>query len=170
MGVRALSILWWPMAAISRLEHAPVRESMTAWMRAMLAVAAFAASLAFGAPASPTHEGGIRAEPEVQPPVAEAPRAKKTRQRPAHATRIALDPPPADMALDRGQKPKPGTPLQIGFSRNVPGLDHDAAVASLDWEALPDGGQIAALSIQSPAAVALRVGLRVGAIPPGATL
>ncbi|MBZ0168661.1 MAG: Ig domain-containing protein [Kofleriaceae bacterium] len=79
---------------------------------------------------------------------------------------------PAQVVLDRveaahlkmeatDQPSKPGVPLQIGVSRDVPMLRNTAHTSALmSWTSIP-GGQIAAISITSPDALGLRLGLLV---------
>jgi hypothetical protein len=62
-----------------------------------------------------------------------------------------------------------GVPLQIGFGRAVPGYDRDVA-AQLDWDQTAEGTQVAALSITSPNAAALRIGVLVDSLPAEAML
>lgn len=83
---------------------------------------------------------------------------------------------PAQVVLDRveaarlkmeatGQPSKPGVPLQIGVSRDVPMLRHTAQTSALmSWTPIP-GGQIAAISITSPDALGMRLGLLVEKLP-----
>ncbi len=83
---------------------------------------------------------------------------------------------PAQVILDRveaarlkmeatGQPSKPGVPLQIGVSRDVPMLRNTGQTSALmSWTPVP-GGQIAAISITSPDALGLRLGLLVEKLP-----
>jgi uncharacterized protein YwbE len=83
---------------------------------------------------------------------------------------------PAQVVLDRveaarlkmeatGQLSTPGVPLKIGFSRDVPMLRKTAQTSALlSWTSIP-GGQIAAISLTSPDALGLRLGLLVEKLP-----
>jgi hypothetical protein len=76
---------------------------------------------------------------------------------------------PAQVVLDRveatDQRSTPGVPLQIGFSREVPMLRTTAQTSALlSWMSIP-GGQIAAISLTSPGALGLRLGLLVDQLP-----
>ena len=66
----------------------------------------------------------------------------------------------------------PGTgPSKIGFSRKVEALGTSASVSSgLAWTQEADGSSIGHLSIRSPGAKALRVGLHFDQLPEGAEL
>jgi hypothetical protein len=67
--------------------------------------------------------------------------------------------------------PTPGRPLQIGVARSVAVASNVAAMNALwSWTKLDDGRQVAAVSVQSPDAKALRLGLRVEQLPPGTQL
>lgn len=64
-----------------------------------------------------------------------------------------------------------GAPHQIGFSRDVPNLASTKNTAShLQWQTTPQGGRIAAISIMSPDARGMRLGILVHALPPSALL
>ena len=111
-------------------------------------------------------------------------KGKGTPARPEHALPQRRLPPsqlPARVVLDRveaarlkmeatGQLSKPGVPLQIGFSREVPMLRQAThASALLSWTSIP-GGQIAAVSLTSPDALGMRLGLLVDQMPMTALL
>ncbi len=66
---------------------------------------------------------------------------------------------------------EPGRPRQIGVGRLVAQAADPAATAPLlAWARSADGRRLAALSVQSPDARALRLGLRVEQLPPGTQL
>lgn len=68
-------------------------------------------------------------------------------------------------------KPADGQPQQIGLARAVgEAADPVATAALLNWKLGADGRQRAAISLTSPAAKALRLGLRVAQLPPGTQL
>ena len=74
---------------------------------------------------------------------------------------------PAKAALVSGKD----RPLQIGWARPVNATAATADLASrLRWARLPDGSQVAALAFSSVGAQALRLGLQVLQLPPGAVL
>ncbi|MGZ5079496.1 MAG: trypsin-like serine peptidase [Usitatibacter sp.] len=145
--------------------------------RICAAIAAFAlAGTALAA--EPLSGGGdaraeqIRAEPETQPALAPVPAARARRTTLDAIPNVALDAPTVDAfpgkALFSGEA---GTPLQVGFGRPLAALATESAMGwQLAWESLPEGGWIGAVSVTSAAASALRLGLRVEALPPGATL
>lgn len=89
--------------------------------------------------------------------------------------RVALGPLPADgpgpRASGGGAGSSSGGGVPIGVVREVPAAANPAATARLwHWQALPDGGQVAALTFRSDGAAGLRLALAVQALPPGATL
>jgi lysyl endopeptidase len=65
----------------------------------------------------------------------------------------------------------PGTPYKIGFGRDVPQLGSAADTAAhLQWQNTPQAGKIAAISITSPQAVGIRLGILVRRLPAEATV
>jgi hypothetical protein len=76
------------------------------------------------------------------------------------------------MAEERAAaEPAKGVPPKIGFPRAVATLQDAAALATqTGWETLPDGGHVMAVSIASPEAAGLRIGLLVQSLPREATL
>ena len=106
-------------------------------------------------------------------------KGKATPARPERALPQRRLPPsqlPAQVVLDRveatrvqreatDQRSRPGVPLQIGFSREVPMLRTTAHTSALlSWTSIP-GGQIAAISLTSPDALGLRLGVLVDQLP-----
>jgi len=86
------------------------------------------------------------------------------------AASVALAPPTA-----AEETPSPGaasaSPRQIGYPRAIPQLQTAAEMGrALQWARLPEGGAVAAVSVKSPGAAALRVGIRVGEVAPSAVL
>jgi lysyl endopeptidase len=66
---------------------------------------------------------------------------------------------------------RPGTPHKIGFGRDVPKLGSAADTAAhLQWRSTPQAGNIAAISISSPQAFGIRLGILVRRLPVEATL
>jgi lysyl endopeptidase len=49
--------------------------------------------------------------------------------------------------------------LKIGFARAIPGGEQPLATAALPWQRLPDGGEAARISVSSPGAAAIRMGV-----------
>ncbi len=79
---------------------------------------------------------------------------------------VALEP----LASAEVHAPEQGA-RRIGYARAVAALNSAAGVnQALQWATVPEGGHLAALSITSPGAAALRAGLRVGELPTGAVL
>jgi hypothetical protein len=60
--------------------------------------------------------------------------------------------------------------LQIGVGRVVPATTGAVNSAALNWQALPSGGQAATMTVTSPEAVAIRLGLKIAKLPNGAEL
>src|SRR5262249_2062846 len=86
----------------------------------------------------------------------------------SHATAVGLAP-PSTGELAQIQAPSKGAPMQVAFGRDVARAGSAALFHGLlDWETLPSGNQVSAVSFTSPGASAVRVGLRVVGIPPGA--
>lgn len=65
--------------------------------------------------------------------------------------------------------PEPGQPLRIGVGRRLPDAVGSDLAPTLTWTALPSGGRVAAFSVRSPRAGAIRVAVRA-VLPPGAVL
>src|SRR5215207_4630043 len=82
--------------------------------------------------------------------------------------RVVLPPPVPDK---RQVTPAPkGAPQQIGFARTIPPDDaQQVAAARLRWTSV-DGGTVAAFSIASTGAAALRVSLAFQSLPHGAEI
>lgn len=67
--------------------------------------------------------------------------------------------------------PEAVAPVQVGLSRDITELHDESRVAeALTWSPTAKGGQVAAISITSPGALALRVGLQVTSLPSSAVL
>lgn len=144
-----------------------------AWLgRAMLLAAAAVALAAHGQVAVGGAVGyEIRVESEIPVPASHAKaQVHKVRHAdPARIAHVALPPRSLAEALVPRSEEKNGIPLQIGVPRPVPALEaHDATRSWLGWQSLPDGGIVAALSIASPGAVAIRLGLHIIAMPASA--
>ncbi len=106
-----------------------------------------------------------RAEPEVQPPALSA-RAKAKALHPATIANVRLPAPAADLAKDLVASLGPGAPLQVGIGRTVMELRSGADLARrLAWETIAGGHRVAAISVTSEGAAALRLGLRINALP-----
>src|SRR4029079_14922051 len=139
------------------------REPVSFMRRMTLrSLAAFAAAAVWSLAA---HAASQSAEPEIQCASAMPSPLASVRVRASSRHMAVLDAPPASAKLfDTGGKN--GTPLKVGFARPVDALsDADAFAKQLAWERLEDGGQVAALSITSPGAAALRMGLVVESLP-----
>lgn len=108
----------------------------------------------------------IRAEPEIQPYPREVPVPKARRVDASLVRSVTLERAAPAVVEKMGTPNRMGTPLQVGFGREVPQLSDGVASASrLPWIALETGAKVAAFSVTSPDAAAIRVGLRVKAIP-----
>lgn len=116
---------------------------------------------------------GMRTETVVRPsqyPSAPASHQRDITRSPPAQT-IQLDAvSPARLAAEQAA-PRPGVPHKIGFARDISDLASAAATASsLKWQPTPEGGLIAALSVNSPGALGIRLGLLIGKLPPDARL
>jgi lysyl endopeptidase len=137
----------------------------------LVAAAVFAVGAAPSVPQPVSPGEGQQAEPQVQPELPAGPTAF-ARADLALAAKVSLVA-PARKALtaEPAAGDAIGVPLQVGFARDVPALaSFDAVSERLAWQALADGTRVAAVTITSPGAAALRAGLRIGALPLGATL
>jgi len=118
-------------------------------------------------------QGVIRAEPHFQPPsTAPADPSPARHAAPERVFRVELGAPSLEEVAARlSRARKDGSPLQIGFARDVAALRDSAAFRrALSWETLPSGARVAALSITSPEAAALRIPVAVDSLPAGAIL
>ena len=123
--------------------------------------------IALGAHAQAVDSSGmIQVEPEVQPAVPGAKGARHAAPRARHAKRVELDAPsPTELAQVEPAN-KRGLPPRIGFGRPLASLfGDDSTRRALEWEALDDGSQVAAISVTSPGAAALRLGVRINDLP-----
>ena len=141
------------------------------------ALAALAVSGAVQGAALPWDHGGaggagIRAEPEVQPDIAPAPAIKARRSPSTGIPNVSLEESAADAFATKILVPqKTGAPLQVGFGRAVAALESDVAMGELiSWEHAPGGPWIGAISVTSGGAAAIRLGLRIDALPAGSML
>lgn len=115
--------------------------------------------------------------PAVEPPriVEEIP-AAPLEARPASAEEAGIPvqllalPAPAASALSGAEGS--GQPLKIGFNRRIADFlePSGAKSGSWRWRTLPDGTRAARVRVISPGALALRVGVRIGGLPPDAEL
>lgn len=133
---------------------------------ASLAAAAVLAGETLASPLPvPSHENRVTGKGL---PAAQAARA-------GQIARVALDAvPSARMQHERAAvetPPAKGERPRIGFARAVAALGEAAVLgATLRWETLPTGGQVAAFGIASPGAAGLRIGVRVESLPSTAML
>ena len=72
----------------------------------------------------------------------------------------------ADARLEAAE---PGVPLRIGLSRELPEAYRGDLAKTVQWTALPGGGQVASISVRSPDAEAVRLALRA-TLPEGARM
>src|SRR4051812_14594052 len=145
--------------------------------RLMRALAGLAAALALtgGAQAAQPwvaellQGSAVRAEPKIQPALPEGP-SPVPRADMERAFHVRLAPAPKSFQLQSPETAPSGAPFQVGFARTVPTLSSPQAVAqALDWQS-GAGARLAALTVTSPGALALRAGLLVDGLPEGARL
>ncbi len=95
---------------------------------------------------------------------------------PLKPRRSSISPPPHSISIGAVSNEKksaetdvvsrPGTPRKIGFGRDVPELKNTTDTATgLKWQNTPQGGKIAAISITSPQAMGIRLGILVRRLP-----
>ncbi len=95
---------------------------------------------------------------------------------PLKPRRASISPPPHSISIGTISQAKksaetnvdsrPGTPRKIGFGRDVPQLGSITDTATrLKWQITPQGGKIAAISISSPQATGIRLGILVRRLP-----
>ena len=66
--------------------------------------------------------------------------------------------------------PRKGQPLKVGFARDMPPPYQGDLSPWLTWESLPGGGRVAAFSVTSPGARAIRVGIELEGLPENAEM
>ncbi len=91
---------------------------------------------------------------------------------PAASSRFAWPPLAAERAQAvREYNSREGSKrLQIGVERSLKEESHQNGSPALEWRALADGAHVARLTVHSPGAAALRVGLSTHRLPAGAEL
>ena len=82
------------------------------------------------------------------------------------ALRIVLPPPSAQEKQAATRRAEKG-PAMIGYHRDVPGGFEGDLSPQLDWVELPDGAFVSSLSVTSPGAKSLRIGIRAELGPEG---
>ena len=111
----------------------------------------------------------VRVEAETPAVAVEKAHAPRAKARASAVRNIALDAPAAEKSALPAKRA--GAPLQIGFGREVAALRSVLGTnQQLEWNALAQGGQVAALSVTSPGAAAVRLGLQAEGIPAGSVL
>lgn len=155
-------------------QSASARRNWIRWLLAFI-VAATAAPAALPGPPQSLEPSAKRAEPMVRPSL---PGGDPS---PFKARWPGASPPARFLSLESISQSKllsetkesvrPGAPRRIGFGRDVPPLltTTDTA-AALEWHDTPRGGKAAALSIKSPNAAGIRLGVLVRSLPPEAVL
>jgi lysyl endopeptidase len=144
--------------------------------RILIGVSLLCACVATGARA-------VAVPPAVYQPASTAKESTAPRLLSAAGTReyqITLQAPPA--TLKRRAKPvgsagktsarqgNKGRPLQIGFARDLPDGQRPLYLEALQWQTLADGGKAARVSVTSPSAAAVRLGLVVSKTDPDVSL
>ena len=128
---------------------------------ACLAYAALAAFSVTTAPASPLRISGEAAAASTKSAVA----ASFRQAQPASLTELRLAPLDTEArARLEARVSEDGKRVRIGIARSAP------RSADLQWQPIPGGGHAARITVTSPEAGALRVGLRVRQLPAGAEL
>lgn len=145
-------------------------RSISKPVAALLAVCGFALIAHSALAAPPAREDGVRVEGRMQTRATTEGLAKagSLRASRVHAVRLAA---PSTQKLAELGRPAKGAPLKIGFTRAVPDLATEAAARSaLEWQKLDDGSLVADVSVSSPGAAAVRLGVLVARLPDNAVL
>lgn len=153
-----------PPAAPSRLRAGPA-----AWTRPVVALCAGLCLVAGSQAATwDTEPRPVASYAQRQGQTAALPQSARATQ----AYRVMLGKVPTTrLAEERAATPPKGMPPKIGFPRTVEALASPGALATqASWETLANGGHVLAISITSPEAAGLRIGLRVQSLPREATL
>lgn len=115
------------------------------------------------------HADAVEPRNSVEPTLPSSWQTRMDYSRVAVARSIVL-PAIADVeATEESHLPEPGQPLRIGVGRQLPAMERGDLAETVSWTALADGGRVAAFSVRSPGAGAIRVAVRA-ALPPGAAL
>jgi hypothetical protein len=152
------------------------------WLRSVLSASglalallasggASAATLGNGAAASPALEVGTLIDNSA--PDIEAATKKELKLSPSDrvAPRVIELPALVESKDATSTESKLGQPVQIGVARNVAETATDISTGSMfNWSRSPAGGYRAAISVRSPGAKGLRLGLLVEQLPPGTQL
>jgi hypothetical protein len=111
--------------------------------------------------------GPMRVERELQPLPQASAAIKARHANPNRVPNVRLEPmAPASLAKSFAPTPRMGKPLQIGVARPVDTLKTASSMAErMTWEGLAGGRRVGSISITSPAASALRAGMRIGTLP-----
>lgn len=143
------------------------------------AVAALAAALALSVQAQtlPMRAGESRPAANAAAKSSEAARTARMRVDGAPARRVELAKPAASelrrlVELNGGDSAiaSPGRPQFIGFGRDVPAGARVVALDAAAWTSAAEGMRTLRVEVASPGAAALRVAIRLPAMPPGATV
>lgn len=173
---RLLQVFWmFPLALRTFVQRGflPGRHSLSPIIFGVAVLTALASGVANGQESRGAADLGPHVESKFAPAPANA-RAQAQRRLPQ--SRL-----PAPVFLDRVdatrlsmeaavQPSKPGVPLKIGFSRDVPMLRTTSQTSALMVWTGVSGGQIAVISITSPDAMGVRLGLLVEKLPATALL
>ncbi|MGH8178453.1 MAG: hypothetical protein ACREV5_19525 [Steroidobacter sp.] len=99
--------------------------------------------------------------------------AAKNADSPAEAVNaireITLPPPTAAEGASLGKGGK-DQPFQVGFGRSLPADQQRIDLSDLSWSAAPTGGHRAVVSVRSPEAQSVRVGIRLAVAVAGLKL
>lgn len=166
-------------AAVRRYERRKQQPAQTGcrWIGWLLAfiVAASATPAALSGPHQSLERPAKRAEPMVRPSLPGGDPSPFKARRPGaspSARFLSLESiSESKLSSETKESVRPGAPRKIGFGRDVPPLltTTDTA-AALEWHDTPRGGKAAALSIRSPNASGIRLGVLVRSLPPEAVL
>lgn len=140
------------------------------WSRAATLALAHVLTTAFLAhhPEAGAQSAGSAVSPILPPDAAELVGAKPKRDHAHTAIGLRIVLPRAGAASKRGAGTVQGNqPLQIGFHRAIPVEYRGDLSALMEWAPLADGSLVSAVSVTSPGALAVRVGIRAELGPGG---
>ena len=148
-------------------------RALSKWAAAVLAVLAGAAASAQTSVPAARYDAPVRNK-------AAEPASSLLLPRGAPARTIALPPPGAgEGALKAraakavptaGNKGNKSRRLAVGYARPVPAADATVRLSELTWQAVAGGMRAAQLTVSSPGAAAIRIGLSLADAPPGLLL
>ena len=149
--------------------HDVHRRSVPRRSVTMAGALAFAVALAAHHPGARAQQVDGATRPAEPPSAVErAERRLKLEHSVATPDVLRITLPPADVESERrATTGGPNQPVQVGFHRPVPGAFQGDLASLIDWVPLGDGAVVGTLSVTSPEASAIRVGLSAAMVAGG---